>query len=180
MLQAGDVIGEMAVLTGSGIRNASVVAKTPVTVCVFAEETFRNFIRYSGLQDMLEKRWLLRPVGQGPARMADVREYRVILQRKDPPVDDLFIAHARHFEEAPEAIVQINRPPATFELSEHTAALRYPEYAAPTSVCTRRSARQRCRSPWASRRSRPRRASWSRFGRCSAAGRSPAVRRRSP
>ena len=62
MLQAGDVIGEMAILTGSGIRNASVVAKTPVTVCVFAEETFRNFIRYSGLQEMLEKRWLLRPV----------------------------------------------------------------------------------------------------------------------
>jgi len=62
MLQAGDIIGEMAVLTGSGIRNASVVARTPVTVCVFAEETFRNFIRYSGLQDMLENRWLLRPV----------------------------------------------------------------------------------------------------------------------
>ena len=62
VLQAGDVIGEMAVLTGSGIRNASVVAKTPVTVCVFVEETFRNFIRYSGLQSMLENRWLLRPV----------------------------------------------------------------------------------------------------------------------
>ncbi|MCP4980279.1 MAG: cyclic nucleotide-binding domain-containing protein [Gammaproteobacteria bacterium] len=62
LLQAGDVIGEMAILTGSGIRNASVVAKTPVTVCVFAEETFRSFIRYSGLQAMLENRWLLRPV----------------------------------------------------------------------------------------------------------------------
>jgi len=62
MLQAGDVIGEMAILTGSGIRNASVVARTPVTVCVFAEETFRNFIRHSGLQAMLENRWLLRPV----------------------------------------------------------------------------------------------------------------------
>ena len=62
MLQAGDIIGEMAILTGSGVRNASVVARTPVTVCVFAEETFRNFIRYSGLQDMLENRWLLRPV----------------------------------------------------------------------------------------------------------------------
>jgi len=62
LLQAGDVIGEMAILTGSGVRNASVVAKTPVTVCVFAEETFRNFIRYSGLQTMLEDRWLLRPV----------------------------------------------------------------------------------------------------------------------
>ena len=62
MLQAGDIIGEMAILTGSGVRNASVVAKTPVTVCVFAEETFRNFIRYSGLQTVLEDRWLLRPV----------------------------------------------------------------------------------------------------------------------
>ncbi len=60
--QAGDVIGEMAILTGSGVRNASVVAKTPVTVCVFAEETFRNFIHYSGLQALLENRWLLGPV----------------------------------------------------------------------------------------------------------------------
>jgi len=62
MLQAGDIIGEMAILTGSGVRNASVVAQTPVTVCLFAEETFRNFIRFSGLQSMLEDRWLLRPV----------------------------------------------------------------------------------------------------------------------
>ena len=60
--QAGDVIGEMAILTGSRVRNASVVAKTPVTVCVFAEETFRNFIHYSGLQTVLESRWLLNPV----------------------------------------------------------------------------------------------------------------------
>jgi CRP-like cAMP-binding protein len=61
-LQAGDVIGEMAILIGSGVRNASAVARTPVTVCVFGEETFRNFIQHSGLQDSLESRWLLRPV----------------------------------------------------------------------------------------------------------------------
>jgi len=61
-LQAGDIIGEMAILTGTGIRNASVVAQTPVTVCIFGEETFRNFIVHSGLQQPLEKRWLLRPV----------------------------------------------------------------------------------------------------------------------
>jgi hypothetical protein len=61
-LQAGDVIGEMAILTGSGVRNASVIARTPVTVCVFGEETFRNFIRFSGLQESLEKRWGIRPV----------------------------------------------------------------------------------------------------------------------
>jgi hypothetical protein len=71
-LQAGDVIGEMAILTGSGIRNASVVARTPVTVCVFAEETFRNFIRFSGLQSMLEKRWLLRPVIKLLPQFADL------------------------------------------------------------------------------------------------------------
>jgi len=72
MLQAGDVIGEMAILTGSGVRNASVVAKTPVTVCVFAEETFRNFIRHSGLQSMLENRWLLRPVLKLLPQFADL------------------------------------------------------------------------------------------------------------
>jgi glutathione synthase len=68
-------------------------------------------------------------------RTAAVDEYRVILQRKDPPVDEAFVARTRYFEQAPEQIVQINRPPATYELSEHTAALRYPEYAAPTAVC---------------------------------------------
>jgi glutathione synthase len=72
----------------------------------------------------------------GPERSADAREYRVILQRKDPPVDDEFIAYCKHFEAVPEAIVQINRPPATYRLSEHTIHLRYPEYAAPTWVCT--------------------------------------------
>lgn len=72
----------------------------------------------------------------GPERIAEVTEYRVILQRKDPPVDEGFISRTRHFESAPEEIVQINRPPATYELSEHTTALRYPEFAAPTAVCT--------------------------------------------
>ena len=71
----------------------------------------------------------------GPPRAAEIEEYRVVLQRKDPPVDEAFIARTRHFEQAPEHIVQINRPPATYELSEHTAALRYPEFAAPTAVC---------------------------------------------
>jgi glutathione synthase len=68
-------------------------------------------------------------------RVASVEEYRVILQRKDPPVDDHFISRTRHFEAVPEQIVQINRPPATYELSEHTTALRYPEFAAPTDIC---------------------------------------------
>lgn len=71
----------------------------------------------------------------GPPRTAGVGDYGVILQRKDPPVDEHYISHTRHFEHAPENIVQINRPPATYQLSEHTTALRYPEYAAPTAVC---------------------------------------------
>jgi glutathione synthase len=71
----------------------------------------------------------------GPLRTAEVVDYGVILQRKDPPVDDGFIAYSRHFEHVPEHVVQINRPPATYQLSEHTVILRYPQFAAPTVVC---------------------------------------------
>ncbi|MBL4573922.1 MAG: cyclic nucleotide-binding domain-containing protein [Gammaproteobacteria bacterium] len=60
-LQAGDVLGEMAVITGSGTRNASVIAKTPVTLCVFSEETFKSFIVGEGFQDKLLQQWSLRP-----------------------------------------------------------------------------------------------------------------------
>lgn len=71
----------------------------------------------------------------GEIRAADVGQYDVILQRKDPPVDELFVKHHNHFIAAPESILQINRPPATYELSEHTIGMRYPEYSAPTIVC---------------------------------------------
>ncbi len=72
----------------------------------------------------------------GEKRIADVGRYDVILQRKDPPVDDLFVGHHHHFIAAPESILQINRPPATYELSEHTIGMRYPEFSAPTWVCS--------------------------------------------
>lgn len=71
----------------------------------------------------------------GPTRSAPVTDYAVILQRKDPPVDEWFRAYGRQFKRAPERILQVNRPPATYELSEHTLHLRYPAYAAPTAVC---------------------------------------------
>lgn len=61
-LQAGDVIGEMAVITGVGTRNASVVARTPVTVCIFAEQTFAAFIETQGFRNKLLNRWALRPI----------------------------------------------------------------------------------------------------------------------
>ncbi len=71
-------------------------------------------------------------------RFAHVEEYQVILQRKDPPVDRSFVAYSRHFEQVSEDILQINRPPATYELSEHTAALSFPEYAVATVVARSR------------------------------------------
>ncbi|MFN3163110.1 MAG: cyclic nucleotide-binding domain-containing protein [Pseudohongiellaceae bacterium] len=61
-LQAGDILGEMAVITGIGTRNASVIATTPVTLCVFAEETFKSFIVAEGFQDKLLMQWSMRPV----------------------------------------------------------------------------------------------------------------------
>lgn len=61
-LQAGDVIGEMAAITGKGSRNASVVARTPTTVCVFSEKTFSAFIKTQGLSEKLLERWSLRPL----------------------------------------------------------------------------------------------------------------------
>lgn len=59
-LQAGEVIGEMAVITGTKKRNASVVASSPVSVCVFSEETFNAFISSEGHKEKLLKRWQLR------------------------------------------------------------------------------------------------------------------------
>lgn len=59
-LQAGEIIGEMAVVTGSRKRNASVVASSPVTLCVFSEDTFNAFITSEGLRDKLLARWDIR------------------------------------------------------------------------------------------------------------------------
>ncbi len=61
-LQAGDIVGEMAVVTGAGVRNASVVAASPVSVCVFAEDIFNAFIEQEGCRDMLLDRWAMRPI----------------------------------------------------------------------------------------------------------------------
>ncbi len=60
MLQAGDVIGDMSRSDLSGANSVSVVARTPVTVCVFDKTNFHNFIEYNGLRDTLELRWRMR------------------------------------------------------------------------------------------------------------------------
>ena len=59
-LQAGEIIGEMAVVTGTGKRNASVVASSPVSVMVFSEANFNEFVTREGYRDRLLKRWEMR------------------------------------------------------------------------------------------------------------------------
>ncbi len=71
-LQAGDIIGEMAVITGVGTRNASVVARTPVTVCVFAEDIFAAFIETEGFKDKLLTRWAMRPIIKSLPQFAEM------------------------------------------------------------------------------------------------------------
>ena len=58
--EAGSLIGEMAVVTGVHSRNASVVARTPVMLCEFSEETFYAFVRAEGLVPGLRTRWQMR------------------------------------------------------------------------------------------------------------------------
>lgn len=62
LLQAGDLIGEMAVITGAGSRNASVVAASPVTICVFSEAIFQAFVDTEGIKEEILHRWKLRPI----------------------------------------------------------------------------------------------------------------------
>lgn len=71
-LQAGDIVGEMAVITGKGTRNASVVATSPATVCVFSEETFRSFISIEGFADKLVTRWEIRPAIKALPQFAEL------------------------------------------------------------------------------------------------------------
>jgi len=55
--EAGDLIGEMAIVTGRALRNASVVARTPVMACEFSEETFDTFLDAVGLKEALLSSW---------------------------------------------------------------------------------------------------------------------------
>lgn len=72
---------------------------------------------------------------RGPVRQASVEDYDVILQRKDPPVDSDFIAHAKIFATAPKRILQINNPDENWRYSEHALPADYPEISVPTRVC---------------------------------------------
>ncbi|MEM7182678.1 MAG: cyclic nucleotide-binding domain-containing protein [Spirochaetota bacterium] len=56
-VEAGELIGEMASFQGDGLRNASVVALSPVVVATFSEDAFRNFITSLGYKDKLTRLW---------------------------------------------------------------------------------------------------------------------------
>ena len=56
-MEAGELIGEMAVILSQGQRNASVVALSPVTVTSFAEGAFQEFIRHQGYETKLKVLW---------------------------------------------------------------------------------------------------------------------------
>ncbi len=75
------------------------------------------------------------PFALAKTRIENVEAYSVILQRKDPPVDENYIGHAKHFAAAPSRIIQMNNPELTWRYSEHLLPQEYPEFAVPTTHC---------------------------------------------
>lgn len=68
-------------------------------------------------------------------RLARLTGYEVIWQRLDPPVNERYIGHMKHFATLPTDIIQINNPNWNWKLSEHLLPQRYPEFAIPTWEC---------------------------------------------
>ncbi|MFT4691858.1 MAG: hypothetical protein ACI9OD_004084 [Limisphaerales bacterium] len=56
-MEAGELIGEMSIMSGHGQRNASVVADSPVIVTAIAESSFREYIQHQGLETELKSMW---------------------------------------------------------------------------------------------------------------------------
>lgn len=56
-MEAGELIGEMSIITGKGQRNASVVAQSPVTVCAISEAAFHGYIRHQRYENKLRTMW---------------------------------------------------------------------------------------------------------------------------
>ena len=95
-LQAGEIIGEMAVVTGTLKRNASVVASSPVTVMVFPEERFNEFVVKEGYKDRLLKRWEMRAA---LPRLPQFNELiSTVLEKVSAIADDVFIPAGQTFE----------------------------------------------------------------------------------
>lgn len=56
-MEAGELIGEMSIISGAGRRNASVIAYSPVIVTAIAENAFREYIEHQGLEKQLKAMW---------------------------------------------------------------------------------------------------------------------------
>jgi CRP-like cAMP-binding protein len=56
-MEAGELIGEMSIISGQGQRNASVVALSPVTVTAISERSFREYIQHQNLEGELKRMW---------------------------------------------------------------------------------------------------------------------------
>ena len=56
-MEAGEIIGEMSIIMGQGVRNASVVALSPVTATAFSEVAFREYVHHQNLEGKLKRLW---------------------------------------------------------------------------------------------------------------------------
>lgn len=75
------------------------------------------------------------PFELGPCTGSLAKDYQVIFQRKDPPVDQAYLGHAQHFSSLPRQIIQVNNPDQTWRYSEHLLPQKFPEYAIDTVLC---------------------------------------------
>jgi len=69
------------------------------------------------------------------SRLDNLEGYDVLWQRLDPPVDERYVGHMKHFAHLPSNILQINNPQWNWKLSEHLLPQRYPDFAVPTWEC---------------------------------------------
>lgn len=63
-VEAGEIIGEMSIISGQGVRNASVVALSPVMITAFSEVAFREYVQQQGLEAQLKRTWHIRDIIQ--------------------------------------------------------------------------------------------------------------------
>ena len=56
-MEAGELIGEMSIISGEGQRNASVVAMSPVIVTAISENAFREYIQQQKQEAELKSMW---------------------------------------------------------------------------------------------------------------------------
>jgi Cyclic nucleotide-binding domain/Metallo-beta-lactamase superfamily len=56
-MEAGEIIGEMSIIMGQGVRNASVVAQSPVIATAFSEAAFHEYVHHQNLESRLKRLW---------------------------------------------------------------------------------------------------------------------------